>query len=521
MEPLDNPPDGPPNPDDGGDGPGPNPAGPPGPELPQDPDDPDKAGGGGEGEGPPPRPDGPPTVPGGVVPPIPGDIPGDGNGVPNGPLPNGLLPNGMVPQVPGDGSGYGQPPWQQWQYYNQRGVFPVPNMPGASPYIPGVTGQYPSLPSGGIGCQPRSDGPRLPYGTPSSGGIPTGSAPNSGVSNNANLIHMVNDCMSKLTSALQGLPTDQPRGLNAGASGVWSQPANQSAGGPDMNGPYLGVNNTHVVGAFGGNPDVNIGYGMGVAAHGRQGGRNPYTPGTMMHKMRAIGVPTRTIDMALEGEYVELADFLAPIGSSSHIANPELEAVMDSNNSVTYRPKKYTRKISNHETWSSGWNNYEKLMVAYFGSNLHEYMSDYRTFIMESSKKYVWQAVSVYDFRHRTRLATMVSLSDRLNFRATFNDTNNTVLDTTAIRPNAPRCIRCKAYDHLIQDCPFPDTKIEIQKKSQSQSQEICPNFNKDKCVLERCRRRHVCQRCKGPLSYAKCQVSGTCSGRSGLPIVA
>ena len=65
----------------------------------------------------------------------------------------------------------------------------------------------------------------------------------------------------------------------------------------------------------------------------------------MRHKIRAMGVPSRTIDMALEDEYVELEDCLAPIGASRHIANPELEAVMNSDNRVTYRP---TRKMSTY-----------------------------------------------------------------------------------------------------------------------------------------------------------------------------
>ena len=150
--------------------------------------------------------------------------------------------------------------------------------------------------------------------------------------------------------------------------------------------------------------------------------------------------------------------------------------------------------------------------MAVYGSNVHEYMSDYRAFILESSKKYTWASVSVYDFRHRSRLASMVSLSDRFNFSCKFNDINNSVLDTTAIKPNAPRCNRCKAYDHLISDCPFLEVKsIQAQKQTQNASQEICLNFNRERCISDRCKRKHVCQKCKGNLPYAKCQLSGPC----------
>ncbi len=360
-----------------------------------------------------------------------------------------------------------------------------PTQPGAVPYHPSIPGQFPYPPYG----------PGAGAGNYGSG---VGAVPGSGVSNN--LVDMVNDCMLRLQSALQG----QPRGpdINNGSMGAWRQPTNPGTAFPDLNGQY--------------NPYGNH---AGVGAYARQTARNPYVPGTMMHKMKAMGVPSKTIDMALEGDYVDLSDFMAPIGASDRIANPELEAVVDNNtNSITYRPKKYTRKIYNFDTWMQGWNNYEKLLVAYFGSALHEYMSDYRSFIKESSNKYVWHAVSVYDFRHRTRLATMVQLSDRLNFSATFGDTNNTVLDTTAIRPNAPRCLRCRAYDHLVQECPFPEIgKNEGQKKTQNQAQEVCNNFNREKCVTPGCKRRHVCQKCKGVLPYARCQVSGPCAGRSNI----
>ncbi len=426
-----------------------------------------------------------PAYPAGIPPGQPGDPTAGGGGqIP--PYPTGV-PTGQ----PGD-------PWRYPAFpaYPQA---PGP-VPGQYPRFPGLPGQYPSQPIV-YGRQPGSDGPRLPVGPDGFlGGA--GSVPGVGVSAaiNNDILSMVNDCMARLSCALQG--TGQPRGSGPG---VWPtpNPANPGASGMDIYGnPYY---NVHVGGAGGSGQ--------------RQTARDPYQPGSMMHKMRALGVPTKTIDLALEGDYVDLADFLPPIGASSYVSNPELEAVVDnSTNSVTYRPKKYTRKILNYDTWCSGWNNYEKLMVAYFGSAVHEFMSDYRTFIQESSRKYVWQAVSIYDFRHRTRLATMISLSDRLNFSSTFNDTNNTVLDTTAIRQNAPRCLRCKAYDHMIQDCPFPETKSENQKKNQTQTQEVCLNFNREKCVTANCRRKHVCQKCRGVLPYAKCQISGACANQRGIP---
>ena len=495
-----------------------------------------------------------PAQPGGPAQPMAPLQPGDGGGNPGGVPGGGVVPDvpqnpgvggpggGVAPAAPGvpegypavpNGGIYGYQPYNPYRPPADPGIYGLPPIypdpmqrpntapqhpityplrPGQLPRYPGLPGQYPSPHTAGSGGHGGPDGPRYPngaYNVPNGG---MGAVPGAGVSGNGSIMDMVNNCMYRLSCALQ---SGQQRGPNVNPQGVWSgtQPANPNTA-PDMNGYYY-VNNNHVYGTTGGNLDpAHSVSGM----NGRQTNRNPYVPGTMPHKMKAMGVPTKTIDQALEGDYVDLSDFLSPIGASNHVANPELEAVMDnSTNSISYRPKKYTRKIYNFDTWMQGWSNYEKLMVAHFGSNLHEYMSDYRTFIRESSNKYVWQAVSVYDFRHRTRLATLINISERLNFSTTFSDTNNTVLDTTAIRPNAPRCLRCKAYDHMVQDCPFPEIKPEGTKKKASQAQEICINYNREKCVTERCARKHICQKCRGNLPYAKCQLIGPCANRSAV----
>ena len=378
--------------------------------------------------------------------------------------------------------------------------------------------------------------------------------------NTKDIANMLSDCVMKMNSVVTG-----PRGQSPAESGAWHPTANQShphqyvnmAGIPDttingacappmagrpvttpMSSQYTGLAGTGLAPPTGpgdsystinsGNCSnhANVIDSCYVSAPGATrshlvGNRNPYQPGSMAHKLRAQGVPSKAIDGAIEGEYVDLSDFLAPIGASNNISNADLEAVYDNDSSsITYRPRTHKRKIYNHDTWSQAWVAYEKLMVATFGVNVHEVLADYRSNILDMSKKYMWSAVAVYDFRHRSRLATFVSLSERLQFSTVFPDLTNTILDTTAIRLNAQKCQRCKAYDHLVKDCPFPEVAKggSGQVKVKNEIYEVCLNFNKEKCTSERCKRRHVCKICKGPMPHTKCMVSGACAGRSSIP---
>ncbi len=328
----------------------------------------------------------------------------------------------------------------------------------------------------------------------------------------ASMTVQLKQCLEKINSAMSTLNPDHNNVNRQNDNYLNSGPIPPSVGGNVHQYPVM-------------NPQVAPWAGMEHQYGNTRSGRNPYQPGSMSHKLKAQGVSTKTIDAALEGEFVDLADFLPPIGASNNVSNPDLECFIDSESkSVSYRPKKYSRKINSHDTWSQAWLAYEKLLVSHFGHLVHEYLADYRGSILDYSKKYMWQAVAVYDFRHRSRLATQINLSDRLNFSIIFNDISNTILDTTAVRHNATRCQRCKAYDHVVRDCPFPEgwkggqNSVQGKTQTKNESQEVCFNFNKEKCSGDRCKRKHICRYCKGPLPYSKCSLSGPCSGRGSVP---
>ncbi len=399
-----------------------------------------------------------------------------------------------------------------WSYYGQQ-------VPQASYY--GPAGPRVAVPStGGLGfagaVRPQSapvDWSDVAAAMTTCGSMLSGKEPNT---DQASMTVKLKQCLDKLNNAMNTICPDQPQ------SNAWQPYDNNMNSGPTLPPssqyhPHYATSNTQASAPHGMDPM----YGF----HQQRHGRNPYQPGSMPHKLKAQGVPTKTIDAALEGEFIDLADFLPPIGASNNVSNPDLECFIDTDSkAVSYRPKKHSRKITSHDTWSQAWVPYEKLLVSHFGQAVHEYLADYRANILDYSKKYMWQAVAVYDFRHRSRLASQVTLSERLNFSIIFNDISNTILDTTAVRQNATRCQRCKAYDHVVRDCPFPEGwrggQGTNQGKSQAkvETQEVCYNFNKEKCNSERCKRRHVCRYCKGPLPYTKCSVSGSCSSKGSVP---
>ncbi len=78
-------------------------------------------------------------------------------------------------------------------------------------------------------------------------------------------------------------------------------------------------------------------------------------------------------------------------------------------------------------------------------------MSDYRTLITKYDKRYHWNAVQAFDMQHRASLSRK-----SVNFMEVDFTLQAQVLDATAIKTGAPRCHRCRSFDHNVRECPFP-----------------------------------------------------------------
>ena len=184
----------------------------------------------------------------------------------------------------------------------------------------------------------------------------------------------------------------------------------------------------------------------------------------------------------------------------------------DHNGAGGNRKSRSKKSIDNFDTWLSAWNNYEVVII----DHKPEYYSNlaaHRQMIQKSSHKYYWQAVYTYDLCIRVKHGAMKSF----RFNEIDTDLFVTVLDSTAVKQNAVRCLRCKGYDHLVQDCPFqmeyqvekaqkyakgkeaPGKRVSSQEKWFHNKQEGCNNWQYERCQFgTSCKRAHVCKGCKG-----------------------
>ena len=232
-------------------------------------------------------------------------------------------------------------------------------------------------------------------------------------------------------------------------------------------------------------------------------------PSTQVAAPCGINISDKTALTALRGEYIRLDEFLTQYNFD--INDEEYKSVVDNEGNVTVKPKKRKRVINSFARWEEAYTNYERLMVYYGGYEMYDQMVRYRVYIASVNRKYKWQAVAMYDARHRLDLAHRNSCQ----FAHLNSDLANTIFDSTAIKPNAPRCPRCSAYDHVeVAECPFPPrAAAAATKKPQfsfgglgATATEICNNFNEGRCKWnEKCRRIHMCIRCKGPHPARDC----------------
>jgi hypothetical protein len=77
----------------------------------------------------------------------------------------------------------------------------------------------------------------------------------------------------------------------------------------------------------------------------------------------------------------------------------------------------------------------------------------YRELIQNCDKNFKWSAVYKYDIRFRAKLAETKSF----DFDKVDTSMYTTIFDATAVKTATKACLRCKATDHLVAKCPFPE----------------------------------------------------------------
>ena len=207
-------------------------------------------------------------------------------------------------------------------------------------------------------------------------------------------------------------------------------------------------------------------------------------------------ITEKTKKTALNGEFVNLAEFLPQ--RDYDISNEyEIEAVVeDASNGLKFRPRKQKRIVNSFRHWLHAWNNYEDLLMSE-RPELYKVLSGYRRHIQACDDKYIWAAVMQYDCQFRSHLGAQCSFA----FDQLCLDVRLAHLDATAVK-NLTRCLRCRSLDHRIQECPFRATGALATPPKEK---EVCKNFNEGKCNFQWCKRRHVCSGCGSAEPRGQC----------------
>ena len=135
-------------------------------------------------------------------------------------------------------------------------------------------------------------------------------------------------------------------------------------------------------------------------------------------------VPARLAKAATEGEFIDLSEFLPTKDS--------YELYVDAEDS---KRKKTAKSIDSFDTWLTAWTVYESIVVEKT-PNVYQFLVSYRQFIQSCFRKYIWQAVNMYDIRHRLKL----SMTKSFEFHKVNADLFVSILDSTSVRTDARRC---------------------------------------------------------------------------------
>ena len=185
----------------------------------------------------------------------------------------------------------------------------------------------------------------------------------------------------------------------------------------------------------------------------------------------------------------------------------------DDEGGVSARPKRGRRLIYNYVSWSEAWTNYMRLMVNYHGLHMFNEMTAYQMHILDFDRRFLWKAVHSFDVEHRGNLSLKSVQFDKIDVLLA-----NSYMNSTTVKPNAPKCSKCGSYNHLGFACHFNGSSTNPPVASRRRGygvpihEQICYPFQDDRCFDRWCRRRHCCKFCGGDLPAVLCNKQGPCS---------
>ena len=121
-------------------------------------------------------------------------------------------------------------------------------------------------------------------------------------------------------------------------------------------------------------------------------------------------------------------------------------------------PRKKGKQIDCISTWLTAWALYEQVMVYSYPQRYSE-LAYYRNLFIQQDKKFIRSAVQMYDIRF-----CMMCTHHSCPFTTTEQALMATILNATAVKTLAHKCVRCRGLDHLgrqvflSQDCLAGDS---------------------------------------------------------------
>ena len=233
------------------------------------------------------------------------------------------------------------------------------------------------------------------------------------------------------------------------------------------------------------------------------------------------GLPERTLKQALEGQYVQIDHFLENVIYDIE-GEGALEVVAGDEGLVACRRSRGRRGVYNIISWLEAFENYIRIMANYHGIALFNSMSSYKGTIVDYDRMYQWKAVQKFDMKHRSKIG-----GRSVEFHQIDILTAGLILNNTVMKIDAARCTVCGDYKHGYNACPFRDAPgtqsrsasrrtSSLVQETHRNTNEICFNWNSERCHDKYCWRIHVCRGCGGDLPYKQCSDRGPCNKGQG-----
>lgn len=250
---------------------------------------------------------------------------------------------------------------------------------------------------------------------------------------------------------------------------------------------------------------------------------SPHSLHTMGPYNPAATIPPKVVKKILSLEFVEMAELRADIW-------PEDSATTDSANT----PRRPRKPVTDIRVWLECFARMAAILTIRFPEKAPELWA-YQTTILHAAHSYEGANWVAYDRLFRREMLAKRDLNWSVPSPRLYSEA------FTGRAKRHPQCPHCLSEDHTGMSCPHnPNppmvgwfhgpTQFQLGSVApqaqpitgpqlrQAGNQEVCRNFNGNRCRFTRCRYLHICSECSGPHAALHCPQR-LMSGSHGAPL--